>query len=291
MGYKVDNAVIMVAGVSSRFAPVSYEKPKSLIEVRGEILIERQIRQLQEKGISNIILVTGYKSEQFLYLKKKFGLIIIENREYAVRNNHASIYAAREYLRNTYICSGDNYFSINPFEAEVGEAYYAALFASGKTDEWCLQTDENDFITGVKVGGENSWYMMGHVFWNETFSRKFVQLLEEEYEKPETKGKLWEDIYRENLQQLKLKIRRYGNNEIFEFDSLDELRLFDSRYKITSDSAIMQKLAAMLHCHEGELTGLKPVKGNGENVIGVALVHDGNKYRYLYEKEQLTLMR
>ena len=70
MGYKVDNAVIMVAGVSSRFAPVSYEKPKSLIEVRGEILIERQIRQLQEKGISNIILVTGYKSEQFLYLKK-----------------------------------------------------------------------------------------------------------------------------------------------------------------------------------------------------------------------------
>lgn len=291
MGYKVDNAVIMVAGVSSRFAPVSYEKPKSLIEVRGEILIERQIRQLQEKGISNIILVTGYKSEQFLYLKKKFGLIIIENREYAVRNNHASIYAAREYLRNTYICSGDNYFSINPFEAEVEEAYYAALFASGKTDEWCLQTDENDFITGVKVGGENSWYMMGHVFWNETFSRKFVQLLEEEYEKPETKGKLWEDIYRENLQQLKLKIRRYGNNEIFEFDSLDELRLFDSRYKITSDSAIMQKLAAMLHCHEGELTGLKPVKGNGENVIGVALVHDGNKYRYLYEKEQLTLMR
>ncbi len=291
MGYKVDNAVIMVAGVSSRFAPVSYEKPKSLIEVRGEILIERQIRQLQEKGISNIILVTGYKSEQFLYLKKKFGLIIIENREYAVRNNHASIYAVREYLRNTYICSGDNYFSINPFEAEVGEAYYAALFASGKTDEWCLQTDENDFITGVRVGGENSWYMMGHVFWNETFSRKFVQILKEEYEKPETEGKLWEDIYRENLQQLKLKIRRYGNNEIFEFDSLDELRLFDDRYKIISGSAIMQKLASMLHCPEGELTGLKPVKGNGENVIGVTLVYDGNKYQYLYEKEQLTLMR
>lgn len=41
---KVDNAIIMAAGTSSRFAPLSFERPKALIEVRGEILIERQIR-------------------------------------------------------------------------------------------------------------------------------------------------------------------------------------------------------------------------------------------------------
>ena len=39
----VKHAVIMAAGLSSRFAPLSYEKPKALFEVRGEILIERQI--------------------------------------------------------------------------------------------------------------------------------------------------------------------------------------------------------------------------------------------------------
>ena len=44
--YNVDNAIIMAAGVSSRFAPLSYEKPKALITVNGEVLIERQIRQL-----------------------------------------------------------------------------------------------------------------------------------------------------------------------------------------------------------------------------------------------------
>ena len=37
---KVDNAIIMAAGTSSRFAPLSFERPKALIEVRGEILIE-----------------------------------------------------------------------------------------------------------------------------------------------------------------------------------------------------------------------------------------------------------
>ena len=37
---KVDNAIIMAAGTSSRFAPISYERHKALIEVKGEILIE-----------------------------------------------------------------------------------------------------------------------------------------------------------------------------------------------------------------------------------------------------------
>ena len=48
MAYKVENAIIMAAGLSSRFAPLSYEKPKALITVKGEVLIERQIRQLKE---------------------------------------------------------------------------------------------------------------------------------------------------------------------------------------------------------------------------------------------------
>lgn len=38
---RVDNAVIMAAGLSSRFAPISYERPKGVLKVRGEVLIER----------------------------------------------------------------------------------------------------------------------------------------------------------------------------------------------------------------------------------------------------------
>ena len=56
MKYKVDNAIIMAAGTSSRFAPLSYEMPKGLISVKGEVLVERQIRQLREAGIEEIVL-------------------------------------------------------------------------------------------------------------------------------------------------------------------------------------------------------------------------------------------
>jgi len=53
------NAIILAAGKSSKFAPFTYEKPKGLFRVKGEILIERQIEQLLEAGISEIYLVVG----------------------------------------------------------------------------------------------------------------------------------------------------------------------------------------------------------------------------------------
>ena len=72
----------MAAGTSSRFAPLSYEKPKGLLKVKGEILIERQIRQLQEAGITDIIVVVGYMAEQFDYLKDKYGVKLALNEDY-----------------------------------------------------------------------------------------------------------------------------------------------------------------------------------------------------------------
>ena len=87
--YKVRNAVIMAAGFSSRFAPLSYECPKGLVKIKGEVLVERQIRQLQEAGILEIIVVVGYRKEDFYYLAEKFGVEIVENSEYSTRNNHS----------------------------------------------------------------------------------------------------------------------------------------------------------------------------------------------------------
>lgn len=231
MGYFVENAVIMAAGLSSRLAPLSYHKPKALFEVRGEILIERQIRQLQEAGIREIVLVVGYKKEQFYYLKQKYGIMIVENTEYLSRNNHSSVWAARAYLGNTYICSADNYFMENPFAREEENAYYAAAFSEGDTDEWCLETDAQDWITGITIGGSRKWYMMGQVFWDKDFSRRFIGILEEIYYEEQTKDKLWEHIYREHLSKLRLKIKRYPEKQIYEFDSLEDLKRFDPKYQ------------------------------------------------------------
>lgn len=287
MKMKADNAVVMAAGVSSRFAPISYEKPKALIAVKGEILIERQIRQLKEAGIPEIIIITGYMKEQFSYLKGRFGVAIIENPEYLTRNNNGSIYAAREFLKNSYICSADNYFTRNPFEKEVDGSYYAAVYAKAATDEWCMKEDEKGYIREIKIGGEESWYMMGHSFWSEPFSRKFLEILEREYARPETKGKLWEHIFREHLRELPMKIRKYNSEDIYEFDSLDELREFDPKYKISSGSAVLKAAAGRLGCEEGRLINIKPWKDREGKVRGIQFQALGKAYRYDYERKIL----
>lgn len=63
-------AIILAAGKSNRFAPFTYEKPKGLFRVRGEVLIERQIRQLQEAGVKDIYVVVGYMKEKFFILSR-----------------------------------------------------------------------------------------------------------------------------------------------------------------------------------------------------------------------------
>lgn len=282
MSYKADNAIIMAAGTSSRFAPLSYEKPKGLVEVRGEVLIERQIRQIREAGIQEIVVVVGYKKECFEYLKDKFGVILVENPDYNVRNNHASIKVVEPYLHNSYLCSSDNYFTESPFESEVDESYYASVYAHGETAEWCLDEDEAGYIRDVKIGGSNAWYMLGHTFWSEEFSRKFCEILNREYDLPETVDKLWEKIYMAHLDELHMKVRHYADDVIFEFDTLDELRLFDTSYQDDTRSAILKKIASELGCGERDLTKLTAKKDKDNSASGFTFCALGRSYEYRY---------
>lgn len=70
--FKVDGAVITAAGFGSRFVPLTFETPKGLLEVFGERMIERQIKQLHEAGITDITIIVGYLKEKFEYLIDKY---------------------------------------------------------------------------------------------------------------------------------------------------------------------------------------------------------------------------
>lgn len=285
--HKVDNAVIMAAGTASRFAPLSYEKPKALISVRGEVLIERQIRQLIEAGVPDIYVVTGYKAEMFAYLEEKFGVHLVHNPDYLTRNNNASIYVVKDILKNTYICSSDNYFLENPFEREVSDCYYSALYAQGPTKEWCITCDKDGEICDVQVGGADAWYMLGHVFWDEAFSKAFVEILEEEYDWPQTADRLWETIYMDHFDKLHMKMRQYADDVIFEFDTLDELRVFDDSYVEDTRSDILKKVARQLHTTESALTEITSYKDDTNAAAGFTFLFNKEKYQYSYKTEKL----
>ena len=259
--YRVDNAVIMAAGMSTRFAPISYEKPKGLLNVRGEVLIERQIRQLHEAGITDIAVVVGYKKELFFYLEQKLGVKIVVNQEFASRNNNSTLMRVREMLGNTYICSSDDYFTQNPFEPYVWKAYYAAEFSEGPTKEWCLEFDSKQRITGVHIGGSGAWYiMLGHAYFDRAFSKRFGEILVAEYDDPRTTDKLWEELFIGHVDELDMEVRRYDTGMIFEFDSLDELKEFDPLFLENVDSKIFDNICRVLGCTKSEIHDVYPLK-------------------------------
>lgn len=284
---KVDNAIIMAAGSSSRFAPLSYEKHKAMTIVRGEVLIERQIEQLREAGISEIYIVTGYKKEQFDYLADKYGVKLLYNQDYLTRNNNASIWTARSVLGNSYVCSSDNYFSCNPFEQEVDEAYYAAEYADGHTAEWCMTENEEGYINSVTIGGDHAWYMLGHTFWSRGFSSSFLSILGREYDKKETADKLWEKIYMEHLDILKMKIQKYEPGVIYEFDTLDELREFDPSYITDTRSALIKKVAKQIGTTEDRIVHITTIKSSIAAAVGFEFDCGTDHYSYLYRMGKL----
>ena len=277
--YKVDNAVILAAGLSSRFAPISYEKPKGLLTVRGEVLIERQIEQLLETGINEIIVVVGYKKELFFYLEEKYGVHIVVNPDFAARNNHSSLMRVREMLGNTYICVSDNYLATNPFRQYEWKASYSAEYADGPTDEWCLQFNKKNRITGATIGGKDSWYMADHAYFDRTFSERFVEILEAEYDDPRTVDKLWETLFIEHVNELDMEVRFHEPGEIYEFDSLDEMKDFDPLFLENIDLDIFDNIVAVLGCSKSEIHDVYPLK-QGLTNLSCHFATDDGEYVY-----------
>jgi CTP:phosphocholine cytidylyltransferase-like protein/thiamine kinase-like enzyme len=277
--YKVDNAIIMAAGLSSRFVPLSFEQPKGLLEVKGERLIERQIRQLKEAGINEIVVVVGYMKEKFFYLEEKYDVKIVVNIDYFKRNNNSSIYVAQDFLKNTYICSSDNYFCENVFEPYVYESYYASVFNKGFTNEYCIKTNSKGKITNAIVGGENEWIMLGHAYITNEFSRKFRDILLDEYHEFGVDKMYWEDLYLKHITNLDMYINKYEDGIIYEFDSLDDLREFDPKYINNTDSKILKNICRIMECNEADIQKIVPIK-KGLTNTSFLFYYKGKKYVY-----------
>lgn len=118
------NAVILAAGFGMRMIPINLEVSKGLIEVRGEALIERLIKQLHEVGITEIYVVVGFMKEQYEFLIDEYGVELVVNPDYAIKNNLHSLKLVLDKLSNTYIVPCDVWCEVNPFHQHEMYSWY-----------------------------------------------------------------------------------------------------------------------------------------------------------------------
>ena len=99
---KIENAIIMAAGLGTRMRPLTNTIPKPLVKVNGHRMIETIIQGLNKNGITDITVVTGYLADKFNFLCDKYtGVSVINNPYYQEYNNLSSLYVARHKLKNT----------------------------------------------------------------------------------------------------------------------------------------------------------------------------------------------
>lgn len=229
--YKVDNAIIMAAGFSARCMPLSNAMPKGLFQVRGEILIEREIRQLKEAGVEDIIVVVGFMREKFEYLREKFGVTLLFNEDYDKYNNMSSLYVAQNYMGNSYILCSDNYYEDNVFHKYVYAPYYSCIYSEKYCDEYCVTgVDQEGWITGIHRGGERAWYTIGDAYFDRDFSRTFVSLMNREWDRLGVCNMLMDDFHMSHIRELRLRKVERPENSVFEFDTLEEFKAFDPEF-------------------------------------------------------------
>jgi len=112
-------AVILAAGQGTRIRAVHGERPKCLIEVDNETILDHQIEGLYGAGIDEIAIVVGYEKQQIIrHVQKRFGrrvpkIHFIENPAFAISNNIYSLWLAREWV------GGDGFVCLNADDGKI----------------------------------------------------------------------------------------------------------------------------------------------------------------------------
>ena len=215
------NAVILAAGYGMRMVPINTEEPKGLLEVKGETLIERLIKQLHEVGIQNIEIVVGFMKEHYEYLIDKYNIKLIVNSHYKDWNNVFSLFLAKDYISDTYILPCDVWFKNNPFSTVEDESWY--LFGEKQVSGSNWQVKNNGKVRfNSSVGNK----MIGLAYINETQGRILSKRLENKINE-ERRTSFWEDAL-EDRKDFLLSGKVIADDTHAEINSYEQLLDLDS---------------------------------------------------------------
>ena len=95
--------VILAAGMAKRLRPLTDNKPKCLLEVAGKTLLQRTIDAMLQAGITELVVVTGYRAEMIRdFITVHYPQLVVnylDNVDYEHNNNIYSLWMAGKVVR------------------------------------------------------------------------------------------------------------------------------------------------------------------------------------------------
>lgn len=152
--------VILAAGMAKRLRPLTDKMPKCLLEVGGMTLLERTVKAMQQSGITDFVVVTGYKAEMirsFLeaYAQKETGIhfTFLHNADYEHNNNIYSLWMAGEVVKGKEFLLMDSDILCDPAAvvriAQEKESALAVNRHELGEEEMKVVVDDEQHITAI----------------------------------------------------------------------------------------------------------------------------------------------
>lgn len=270
---KPQSAVILAAGFGMRMVPINTETPKGLLEVHGEALIERQIRQLHSAGIHKIYIVVGFMKEQYEYLIDDYDVELIVNTNYAKKNNLHSLYLAREHLSNAYIIPCDIWCDHNPFQEH--ELYSWYMVSDLVDNDSTVRVNRKLELTTISnASGGNS--MVGICYLTEQDARTVQERLCKLDSDPQYYDKFWEEtLYGKGKMIVPAKV--VHSSDIVEINTFEQLRELDAQSD-NLQSDILTIAATALHTTPDQISNITVLK---KGMTNRSFLFDCNGHKHI----------
>ena len=249
------NAIILAAGFGMRMVPINTETPKGLLEIKGERLIERTIRQLHEVGITEIYVVVGFMKEQYEYLIDEYGVDLIVAPDYATKNNLHSLKTAADHLSNSYIIPCDIWCEKNPYSRN--ELYSWYMVSDLVDDDSTVRVNrKQELVVQKEQAGGNA--MIGICYLLETEAEIVRERLEELGRDSRYDGAFWEEtLYRKDRMIVTARVVHAA--DAVEINTYEQLREIDSDSSQLQTDAI-QVICEALGAQQNEVTNITVLK-------------------------------
>ena len=267
------NAIILAAGYGLRMVPINTEIPKGLLEVNGEPLIERLIKQLHKAGIQEIHIIVGYQKEKYEYLMDLYNVNLVVNMNYSTKNNLHSLTKVINKIGNSYILPCDLWCRENPFSQYE---YYPWYIVSDRLSiNSTIKVNRQRKLVPISANTEgNSMLGISYIPYNiSDILKKQLSLFSKQSSYDDS---FWEDALFE-LPRTDIYAKVVADKNIIEINTFEQLRNIDHNSENLHSSA-MQIIVDTFHTSIDEIKQIETLK---KGMTNRSFLFTFNKERYI----------
>lgn len=229
---KITTAVIMAAGLGTRFGQMTEKMPKGFVPFKGEPMVVHSIRTLINCGINRIIIGTGYKKEAYEALMDEYPQIeCIYSPRYAETNSMYTLYNCREAIGNDsfILLESDLVFEKKAITSLLDSDFDSAMLITPVTkfqDQYYVEMDDKFVLTNCSTD-ETQLKASGELVGIHKISNAFYKTMCSDYEKiVDEKPKLGYEYQLLNMSQniMPMNVLKVNGLQWYEIDDVDDLK-------------------------------------------------------------------